>query len=356
MTANQDLADRAVSHGILIERLKNALERKLVGQLNDEVLSKLLRLIERRLSNISARGYDTSPASSARLASLMAAIDELVDTGYTVIRGQLMQTLREIAKTEAASQLKILRDVTPIKWEWKRPAPATLRAIVTARPMQGELLSDWYQALPRGTKTATKRAINLGIANGETYAQIVQRLKGTKALGYSDGILDRPRKELATMTRTAVQHTASHAREATFEGNEDIIKGVQWVATLDTRTCPICGALDGKQFPVSSGPTPPEHHNCRCTRVPVLKSWKELGLPLNEIPPGSRASMDGQVSGDMTFPQWLKRQSEERQIEALGATRAKLYRGNRVKFDAFTNDRNQLLTLEQLRAAEGIGA
>jgi hypothetical protein len=85
----------------------------------------------------------------------------------------------------------------------------------------------------------------------------------------------------------------------------------------------------------------------------VLKSWKELGIPADEMSPGTRASMDGQVPADTTYAEWFAKQSAERQDEILGPVRAKLYREGRVSFDRFYDDKGRFLTLDQLAAKTG---
>lgn len=96
-------------------------------------------------------------------------------------------------------------------------------------------------------------------------------------------------------------------------------------------------------------------HNCRSRTLPYLKSWKELGIDLKEAPPGTRASMDGQVAASTTFPKWLRRQPIAVQEEVLGVTRAKLFREG-MPIDRFIGRDLKPLTLAQIRAREGLPA
>jgi hypothetical protein len=122
---------------------------------------------------------------------------------------------------------------------------------------------------------------------------------------------------------------------------------------LDNRTTEICIGYDGKVYPINEGPRPPFHWQCRTQAVPVLKSWKQLGINLKEAPEGTRSSMNGQEAAKITYPEWLKKQPIEFQDEVLGPTRAKLWRSGKVKIDRFTQD-GKLLTLDQLRKKEGL--
>jgi hypothetical protein len=105
-------------------------------------------------------------------------------------------------------------------------------------------------------------------------------------------------------------------------------------------------------FPVDSGPRPPAHPNCRSTTTPVIKSWKELGINLTEAPPGTRASMDGQVPATLTYNDWLKKQPQAFQDEVLGPTKAKLYRKGDLSLDRFIDKSGNEYTLDELRRRE----
>lgn len=109
-------------------------------------------------------------------------------------------------------------------------------------------------------------------------------------------------------------------------------------------------------------------HNCRTTLVPVLKSWEqlqkeakqdpELGQKLDAVEkkmgPGTQASMDGQVAGDLTYQQWLKDQPEERQIAVLGRNRWQLWRRDILKLSDLVDQTGRPLTLDALKAKHGI--
>lgn len=59
--------------------------------------------------------------------------------------------------------------------------------------------------------------------------------------------------------------------------------------------------------------------------------------------------MDGQVPADMTFAQWLEKQSAYRQEQVLGPTRARLMREGGLSLPDFYSPSGQYLSLEQLR-------
>ena len=58
------------------------------------------------------------------------------------------------------------------------------------------------------------------------------------------------------------------------------VRWVAWQTAADERTCPECGALQGRTWPEDrSGPVPPLHVNCRCRVVPHHTEWRTRYVP-----------------------------------------------------------------------------
>jgi SPP1 gp7 family putative phage head morphogenesis protein len=176
-------------------------------------------------------------------------------------------------------------------------------------------------------------------------------LRGTADAGYTDGVWQTTRRSAEKLVRTATNHVATVARDLTYKENADLISEVQLVATLDAATCEDCAALDGETYAIGEGDRPPLHWDCRCTTIPVLKSWKDLGINADEIPASTRASMDGQVADTVTYDDWLRGQPQDVIDEALGPTRAKLFLDGELNIKSFVGT-NGRLTLDQLAQRE----
>lgn len=233
------------------------------------------------------------------------------------------------------------------------PTAEQLAAIVSTEPIlvgegQVALLEEIFQGLAANKEKTIRQAVRLGMVEGETIDQMVRRLVGTKAARFTDGIIEKDRRGAEAMVRTIVNSTSNKAAAATYKANGDIIKGLAWTSTLDSRTSPICQARDGKIFPVDSGPRPPAHVNCRSFMVPVLKSWKELGVPLDEMDEGMRASMDGLVPESTTYGTWLKGKDESFQEKVLGVERARLFRSGEYDIKDFVNAKGEYKKLSDL--------
>jgi hypothetical protein len=238
--------------------------------------------------------------------------------------------------------------------------PEQVYAAAMARPFQGVLLRDVLSNLEASRAKRIRETIANGYVANKPTPEIVRDLRGTRALRYEDGVFNRSRREVEAVVRTAVSHTAAFTRDRFEEANGALIKATQWVSTLDSRTTQMCRIRDGLEYtrdthkpighsvPWLQGPGR-LHWCCRSTSAAVVKSMRELGLPIGDFTASTRASMDGQVPADTTYAQWFAKQSAARQDEILGPTRGALYRKGGLQLTEFSNNQGQMLTLQQLR-------
>ncbi len=357
-TVNDDIYDRAIRHALWLERYKTHEQDEILRQLDDS-LRRVLDRLDGRLARISARGYDAGPLTTRRLQELARAYDEIIrrvsQEGWNTLREDLF----DLALNEAEWQRGIIESGLPIEFEMTLPAMSRLRAAVTSAPMDGRLLRQWFGDATAQSRKIFMETVRRGIAEGLTFRDIVRELRGTTFERIEGGVLKRFEDQYGALTRSAISHVSVQAREELYRQNSRLIKGVKWVLTLDLSTCLTCVHHASKKtrlgqgvYPVGEGPRPPAHVNCRCTTSPVTRSFRSLGIDLDEPPPGLRASMGGQVPRDMTWDQWLRRQSTEIQNEALGPKRAVEYRAGRFKATEFTNRRGRKLTIPELRKLE----
>ena len=341
MGVNDDILDAQTSHQIGLMRLSNATVRKVIAL----VKRSDVRISERLLSG------DISELSRTRQEKLLRELRRIIESVYMDATGTLQIELDNLAKYEAQFQSDMLKRVLPVNFETVLPAAETLIAAATATPFQGKLLKEVYTELPAATFRKVRDTIRAGVVEGRTTPQIVRDLRGTKAQGYKDGTLEQSRRAVEAVVRTAVNHTANAASESFYEANTDIIKSIRYNATLDGRTTKRCAGLDGKTFKPGKGPRPPQHFNCRSSTSPVVKSFRELGIDLDEVPASTRSSIDGQVPADLTYDGWLRKRSNTEQDEILGKRKAELFRGG-LHMDRFTNRTGDELTLDQLKRKE----
>ncbi|ASY62511.1 Phage protein [Sinorhizobium sojae CCBAU 05684] len=343
-TANEEALDASVRHQIGILRYSSSVVRKVVSLLN--------KVDDRLVNEIARRGVGDQGFTQRRLELLLDSVRAIIAEAYGKATTALNDELKDLSTYERDFQLNMLGRSIPVRFDFIKPTSAQLYAAVTARPFNGLLLRDWYKDLEAGAYRRLRDSIRMGYVEGRTTDQIVRDIRGTRAQRYKDGILEISRRGAEATVRTAINHTATVARNETYKANSDVIKGVVWVATLDHRTTAVCRGRDGKVYPLDSGPRPPAHINCRSSTAPVLKSWKEMGINLKEAPEGTRASMDGQVPASMTYSDWLRKQPKEVQDDILGVAKAKLFRSGGLTLDRFVDAKGHEYTLAELAKRE----
>lgn len=250
-------------------------------------------------------------------------------------------------------------------------SPAQMRSIVTSEPFQGATLSEWAENQSERTVFKVRRQIQLGLSQNETLDEIVRRVRGRQA-GFlrfdpdtgdfvpqgTEGAVVRPRfqggvlntttNQTESIVRTAINHVSARGHEEVFSQDPEVSDTYRYTAVLDARTTIICASLDGQTFEYGEGPKPPQHFSCRSIITPVV-NWDNL--PVDRPPRGTRASMDGQVKSSTTYQQWLEDQSEARQNEILGPSRAKLFRQGKADLSDMVRNDGRRVTVDELREA-----
>lgn len=149
-----------------------------------------------------------------------------------------------------------------------------------------------------------KRELVRGLVGGtnpnETAARVMRRVQG---------VFEGGAARAARIARTETLDAMREAARIHDTANADTLRGWQWVASLSSRTCPACWGMHGTEHPVTD-PGPLGHQNCRCARVPVLKSWRELGIDIDE--PADILPDPDSVFADLP---------KERQLQVLGPQR-----------------------------------
>lgn len=360
-SVNELLLDGQIGHQVDLQRYSNGVVRRIVALLN-RTDADLFGQLAAALERLPADSFTVE-----RLDSLLMSVRSVNLQAYQQIERALTSELAELAEYEADFQERLLEATVPAQVQARVAiAPVNVQAVYAAsysQPFQGRLLKEWAASLEAGRAARIRDAIRIGYVEQQTVSQIVQRVRGTRARGYSDGIIELDRRHAESMVRTAVSHVAGFTRDRFFEENEDLIKAQVWVSTLDSRTSEPCRVRDGKEYtpkthkpighgiPWLGGPGR-LHWQCRSTSAPVTKSWRELGFDVDELEPGTRASMDGAVPADITYGQWLRRQSGARQDDVLGPTRGALLRQGGLAVDRFANDKGRWLSLTDLRERE----
>lgn len=379
-TANEEILDAVIRHQIFLLRYSGTVRNRIFKLLNDteEEMARRIRDMLRGTEGL------TTPRELQRMQSLLAALDAIRLDSWKDARKFLLDEMTQLSYQEPITMSNVVTTALPVTITTVLPSADFLKAIVTSKPFEGRLLKDWAASMANEDLRRIHAAIQAGMVAGEDHATIARRVVGTGRLMGADGVTEMTRQSVQTIVRTAVQHVANGGRAAFFNENKDIIDEEQFVATLDSRTTPICRALDGKKYPVGKGPQPPIHMNCRSLRIAVIDGTllgnrpakpttekmlaqeyaEENGLgdvsSRADLPRGTKAGFDewsrkrmrqliGPVPATSTYQTWLKGQSAAFQNEVLGETKAKLFRNGDLPLDKFVDlNSGREFTLKEL--------
>ena len=336
MAVNEDLADATISHRLDLLRYEGGVVRRVVAAY-EGALADLTAELEKARRLAAAGKLDATALSliERRADGLRAALADVL----RATAGILDESLDAAARVELAAQLQALAAAVPDGVGISFTAPP-LADVLTAinDPIGG---STWGRRL-----ASDLLAVHDGLQDqiGRAVASGASMDRAADAIGDALGIVETYRGRLVAIARTEIQRVANTAAVAVYEANSDVIGSVEYLATLDSRTCAICAPLHGRVWPLGSPEIqqPPRHPRCRCFLAPVTKSWADLGLG-----PEQAADFDGEPAGGPSFDDWLSRQPDSTADDVLGPTRAQAWRDG-VPLDKFSDGR-EIIPIEEMR-------
>lgn len=356
--ANDDIRDELLAHQIQLLRFSRGLSSRIRALLN-RAEPELRARLKVRLDKIAALGFDPGPATTRRMIKTSKLIREINRSTFKEINELVRKELVGLAIGETQFIAGLVSGSLPVIFEPALPSPRTLRGIVFARPFENRILRDWLRTYELGDRRRMMDEIRQGLVFDETPTQIGRRIFGTTALGGVDGTREITRRGAQTLAQTAMSAVSNATRQEMYKRNP-AIRQEQYVATLDSRTTPICQSLDGDVFPKGEGPIPPLHLNCRSIRVPVIDGralGKRPAVAATEKQlaglrgPARRRAVEklvGRVPAETTYTQFLRGQSASFQNEVLGPTRGRLFRAGEIDLKGFVDNSGKRFTLREL--------
>ena len=358
-TANEEIRDQLLAHQIQLLRFSKGLGGRIQTLLN-RAEPELRARLKARLDRIAGLGFDPGPATTRRMVKTSQLIAAINKPTFDDINDLVRRELVGLSAGELAFIAGLTSDSLPVLFEPVLPTARELRGIVFARPFENRILRDWLGTYQLNDRRRMMDEIRQGLVFSETPTQISRRIFGTRALGGTDGTRQITRRGAFSLAQTAMSAISNATRQEFYKANKRIMRREQYVATLDSRTTPICRPLDGEVFPVGEGPIPPLHINCRSIRVPVVDGRKLGRRPAVAATerqlrglrgPQRRRAVDrlvGSVPAETTYQQWLGGQTVGFQNEVLGPTRGVLFRSGELDLAAFVDNSGRQHTLREL--------
>lgn len=194
-------------------------------------------------------------------------------------------------------------------------APEDFNSFVKFTPYNGkDTIQSAADRLARSVRTAYSSAVRSAWAFGGSSEGAVETA-GRQKKSFENSVMSD--------FETSIPSFAKFADRRTYEMNSERIRGYRCCATLDGRTCVVCGEYHSMFFTDrSKAPDYPLHNRCRCVLIAELE-----GEPDTELP---------------TYQEFIDGLSDEEQREVLGKTRYELYKNGEVKLDQFVKSGRKL--------------
>lgn len=323
-------------------------------QLDAEVVAMIIATLEAVQKDIAAR-LSAEAAGLAKLSTwrheqdeaLNAWADEVLAGARATITGTVSEA-SIMAATASLAAYNAMLSLEGLATNVKIVVltSAQILSWFQETPLGAAGLEYWVEtALDNGVKQSILAALRKVAVEGKGTAEAVRRV----IVAASDAGFEITRREAITITRTFIQTANINAQEAVYRANEGLLKGYQYVATLDTHTCPLCLFADGTIYKLDEQrPTLPRHPRCRCVMTPVAKSWRDFGVDIDDLEAvarpwtirepgpigagGRKIENFGQTTENYSG-WWASLSEKDKAKTAIGPVRRKLLESGAVNWD-----------------------
>ena len=353
-----------------LNRFSNSVSKRIAVTYNDFILDAVDKL----------RGIDelAAPAKAARLRAILAELKSSLDGWAATSTTSVVNDLQGLAVLQDEFTTEQLRRALPLELRDQvrsvTISPNFAQSVATVDPTainvvslsddlaaavsgapqtfqltaaqgttmtlpNGKVLEKSFRRLAESQADLFARTVRNGLISGESPDAIARELKGSlrfdqpgsaRQIAAAGGrVTSMADNQIIALVRTSINQVANETSQQVYKANQDVTQRYRYVATLDSKTSPICRALDGQEFEYGKGPTPPQHFNCRSTTVPII-NYEGLGLTPpppsdlrrpNTVSGPSRVRREATVPENQTYGQWLELQSRAVKEDVLGPTR-----------------------------------
>ena len=234
-------------------------------------------------------------ARVTRLQALKCRMDAVVERLYISQRELIGGTAVEVYSDQYHRTLFDVDQYTGFHAEFARINDAAVKRLLDY-PFDGLMFSTRLWRQSEDLKPQIQQLVNRMFVTGKPPQDFADELAarfGVKA------------KEAYRLLYTESAYMTEQAALDAYR--EDQIDRYAYTAALDTKTCEVCGELDGKEFAVKDAKPginyPPMHPWCRCTTVPVVDGAERLGGRFARDEDGNAI----EVPSGMTYRQWKEK-------------------------------------------------
>lgn len=328
-----------------------------------EVVEGLRRIRRRVRAELAA--LDTTDAAdildAERLARLETWIDTVTAAGASLTGGVALESGIQAAlasATAAVSCLSIDGHLSAIQDVGLTREQVRLWFGSGHEVIEGYDMKRLLAGMAQQQKDVVMDSLRASVTLGSGVEKSARRLV-SDALESGFAVSDRA---AVSIVRTSIQAGAVQAMDAVYDANRSLFRAWRWVAKLDSRTCHVCAALDGRIYEWGKGPRLPGHARCRCLRQPLLKTGADLGAPDDDVQRLSRTWIEREIGSvgtggrriittqatDRWYGEFFAELRPDLQDAIVGARRAEALRSGRIRWGDLVDEEGRYRSLQEL--------
>lgn len=343
-----------------------------LSQYEDKAVKQILKSTNKARAEITAKLAKVSPTAKFTRERLQALGEEMQHLSVAA-KAQVTNTL--VGVTEVAGKASYVAQNEILSFGGLVPnfhpvvlSAAQLRSMVVNTPIGGRKMNEWVsKTFDHNIQESIKTEMLTGMLEGESYKDMVKRFKSK--------VFDGLDNDMEALTRTYVQSANVNAMDDVMKANADIVKGWKWSSVAENRTCLACLSLDARDevYPIGKGPEMPAHMRCRCFKEIVTKTFREMGVDVDEIekayrPYTVRGTVDP-ITGKITpgkigvgggriidtgrflgtYEDFFEAQGANVQKQILGPTRFEMWKSGKVALKDFADKSGNIRLIKELQ-------
>ena len=265
-----ELAAVIAEHQANLTRLGEAWGEKLTDQLDAADLA-ILGNLERILSKAKRTYRVNEKGARDALDYVRQEVEKIRVKAYKKAEEQMRSEAELLAGNEQKWTRKLLSSMTGTPTSgFNGYGDEKIVGIIENGVIRDNPWNRWWVYYTESDTERISHVINRTMAEGLTIDECVRLLMGTKANNYTDGVLSTNRRSARNMARTLCSGIANLAKDEFYRENDDVVTAVEWLDTLDGRTCLTCAGMSRMRWKIDEPhPVPPAHFQCRCCLIPV---------------------------------------------------------------------------------------
>lgn len=351
-TFTDDMRDFLLKKSHYLYRLENGTLQELV---KPYTIAKQQLLLE--IGDLQAKTLLTflNTQKLQILNNKLAEMQYVLDIAGLEAAGKLNDIRRKLISVEHSEYIKQLNSKFSRIGIVMDEVPYSQLDFIMNNPMLGQEIGSKFLLVNQQALNGVRSELYQSVILGEDMSRAAKRLLGvgTKIGGtVGNTLINRARM----IARTEIMHVSNSVNRSIYNNNQDVLKGLMYTATLDTRTCMQCAPLDGQVYKYKDGeinaPLLPLHPFCRCVYSPVTYSWQELQKKhdVEVTKPSDRDYFSGRVDKPiMTYSEWFNDQHPKIQMQIMGKKRYKAWLQGEFKLGTEILAQVQNYSLEQYK-------